>query len=84
MPTTQTRVTMSPESLAHHLHIAAEHYDADARIARSEPEPQRVEKLAQQLDRQAAECRVFAAALGDIRSIGFDSQDRIEVETLGT
>jgi hypothetical protein len=65
-------VTMSPGTLAHHLRVAAERYSENTLWSRS---------LADQFTRQAQQCRAFADALDDIRSIGFAGDD-IEVETI--
>lgn len=81
--------SMSCETLAQHLHIAAEQYERDAQVMTAEhgvpllTTAQVQRRLSEQFKRQAAECRAFADALSDVRSIGFDDKDRIEIETIG-
>lgn len=80
-------ITMSPEILAQRLEAAAIHYQRLADEAdddRLEPRSTAV-RVARMLRAQAQECLDWAEALrGEIRAIGFDSDDRIELEMVET
>lgn len=77
-------LTMSPEILAQRLEAAAIHYQATAKNARAEVRVDggAVDRLAAQLDAQAAECLEWAEALrGELLSAGFDGvDDAIEIQ----
>jgi hypothetical protein len=78
-------VTMSPETLAHHLRIAATEYTKTAATMREPSEGetpaqrQSFERLAQTFDKQAEECQTFATAVENAHSLGFDSGDNFEI-----
>ncbi len=73
--------TMNPDALATHLTIAAMHYTTQAATIRSlDAVTEMLLDRMEEMRRAAKECQIFAAALKDIRSIGYSGDD-IEIET---
>lgn len=69
-------LTMSPEILAQRLEAAAIHYQATAKRAEEEPKNAAVDRLAAQLNAQAAECLEWAESLrNEILCVGFEGDD---------
>ena len=62
------RVAISPESLAHHLRVAAERYGENMK----EMEQAGQERLAAQFARQKAECKAIADTLENAEVIVFN------------